>query len=94
MATLLGLAATALTTGCWLPQLLRAWRTRSTDDLSWVYLVVLGVGLSLWLAYGVVVSDPVIVMANVLSLGLMLTLAAGKARFDAERVDAERVGAR
>jgi MtN3 and saliva related transmembrane protein len=85
MAVLLGLAATAMTTGCWLPQLLRAWRTRSTGDLSWLYLAVLGIGITLWLLYGVVVGDPVIVTANALTITALTVLAIGKARFDAER---------
>lgn len=81
METALGLAAGALTTGCWLPQLLRSWRTRSAGDLSWVYLAVLATGVGLWLVYGVTVSDASIVVANGLTL-LALTLLAGvKLRF-------------
>lgn len=85
MTVLLGLAATTMTTGCWLPQLLRSWRTRSTGDLSWLYLAVLGTGISLWLLYGVAVGDPVIIMANGLTIGLLVVLSVGKLRFDAER---------
>jgi MtN3 and saliva related transmembrane protein len=78
----LGLTAAALTTGCWFPQLLRSWRTRSTRDLSWAYLAVLGLGITLWLVYGVAVGDPVIVAANGLTLMALATLAAAKLRFD------------
>jgi MtN3 and saliva related transmembrane protein len=88
MAVFLGLAATALTTGCWLPQLLRAWQTRSTGDLSWLYLSVLGMGITLWLLYGVAVGDPVIITANALTITALTVLAVGKARFDAERARA------
>lgn len=85
MAALLGLAATAMTTGCWLPQLARSWRTRSTGDLSWLYLSVLSIGIALWLLYGVAVGDPVIITANALTIGALAVLAGSKVRFDAER---------
>ena len=77
--TLLGLAAATLTTGCWLPQLVRSWRTRSAGDLSWLYLLALGSGIALWLAYGVLTSDFVIVLANALTLTAISLLAGIKA---------------
>lgn len=81
--TLLGLAAASLTTGCWLPQLVRSWRTRSVGDLSWVYLAALAAGISLWLAYGVLAGDGVIVLANGLTLAALAALSAIKAGSDA-----------
>ncbi|WP_344450717.1 SemiSWEET transporter [Actinocorallia aurantiaca] len=77
--TIIGLVAGALTTGCWLPQLLRTWRTRSTDDFSWVYLALLTCGVSMWLAYGLARRDPVITIANALTLLALLTIAGFKA---------------
>jgi MtN3 and saliva related transmembrane protein len=44
MTTTIGLLAGVLTAGCWLPQLRRSWRTRSTTDISWTYLTVLTTG--------------------------------------------------
>jgi MtN3 and saliva related transmembrane protein len=66
--TMLGLVAGLLTTACWVPQVLRSWRTRSTGDLSWTYLGVLTIGVAMWLAYGVGRHDPVIMAANALTL--------------------------
>ena len=80
MQTLLGLLAATLTTGCWLPQLVRSWRTRSVGDISWLYLLALGIGISLWLAYGVVARDVVIVLANASTLAAVGTIAGIKAR--------------
>ena len=80
MQTLLGLAAATLTTGCWLPQLVRSWRTRSVGDISWLYLLVLGTGISLWLAYGVVARDVVIVLANASTLAAIGSIAGIKAK--------------
>jgi len=47
---IVGLLAAVLTTGSWIPQLVRVWRTRSTDDLSWGYLGTFASGVFLWLA--------------------------------------------
>ena len=83
METALGLAAGALTTGCWLPQLLKSWRTRSAGDLSWVYLAALISGVSLWVAYGAIMCDTSVLAANAFTLLAVMTLVAVKARFGA-----------
>ncbi|MDX6739001.1 SemiSWEET transporter [Actinocorallia sp. A-T 12471] len=78
--TSLGLLAGALTTGCWLPQLLRSWRTRSTEDISWTYLALLGTGIVLWLAYGLMSDDLALIAANGLTLLFITLIAAMKSR--------------
>lgn len=75
--TALGLAAGSLTTLSFAPQVLRAWRTRSTEDLSLAMLLVLLAGVLLWLAYGVVRGDLAIIAANAVTaalVGLILSL--------------------
>ena len=75
--TVLGLIAGSLTTLSFAPQVARAWRTRSTADLSLVMLVVFLAGVLLWIAYGVVRADPAIIAANVVTatlIGLLLSL--------------------
>ena len=71
-----------LTTACWVPQIVRAARTRSTSDLSWHALLPLGSGVALWAAYGVLLADPAIVAANGASLLALVTLAGLKHRFE------------
>ena len=78
-ATAIGLLAGLLTTGAWVPQLLRTWRTRSCEDISWGYLVAMTVGFVTWLTYGVVIAEPAIVVTNVVTLALVLGLVALKA---------------
>ena len=82
MSTTVGLLAGLLTTGCWLPQLLRSWRTRSTGDISWTYLAVLTAGVGLWFVYGVMTAAVAVIAANVATLVALLTLATLKARFE------------
>jgi len=70
-ATVVGLAAAVCTTGANLPQLKKAWTTGQTDDISMNMLLVMASGLALWVAYGVLQNDFVIILANAISLALI-----------------------
>jgi MtN3 and saliva related transmembrane protein len=85
MITALGLVAGVLTTGCWLPQLVRSWRTRSTTDFSWAYLAVLTVGITLWFLYGILTTDAAVIAANGTALAALTTLILFKFSFDGPR---------
>ena len=82
MSTTIGLLAGVLTTGCWLPQLLRSWRNRSTSDISWTYLAVLTAGVGLWIVYGALTADVAVVTTNVATSVALVMLATFKARFE------------
>ena len=69
--TVVGLAAAVCTTGANLPQLKKAWTTGQTDDISMNMLLVLASGLALWVAYGVLKADIIIILANGISLILI-----------------------
>ncbi|GAA4136577.1 PQ-loop domain-containing transporter [Leifsonia shinshuensis] len=84
---LLGGAAVLLTTGAWLPQLARCWRTRSAADISWGYLAALSTGVALWVGYGAAVGDAMVVAANCLTLGALATLMVFKLAFVRRRVE-------
>ena len=75
--TILGLVAGTLTTLSFLPQLLKAWKSRSTHDISIGMFSLLAVGIVLWIVYGVVTSDIPVIVANSVTLvfvGLILAL--------------------
>ena len=59
-----GYAAALCTTGAYVPQVLRVWRTRSTKDISLKMFLVLVTGLSLWLVYGIWRGEIPLVAAN------------------------------
>ncbi len=84
--TLLGLVAAFCTTISYLPQVIKAWKTGSTTDLSMQMMLLLFAGLSLWIAYGFMKADYVIVVANSISLVMLANLIFFKLReFFAER---------
>ena len=77
--TVLGLVAGTLTTLSFAPQVARAWRTRSTADLSPAMLIIFLAGILLWLAYGVVKEDLAIIVANSVTavlIGLIISIKA------------------
>jgi MtN3 and saliva related transmembrane protein len=64
----LGIAATILSTVSLMPQVVRTWRTRSTDDISVVWLLVALVAMAVWIAYGSLIDAPAVILVNVLSV--------------------------
>jgi MtN3 and saliva related transmembrane protein len=72
------MTAALLTTGAFIPQTLRALRTRSTDDLAWGYLALFGIGVGLWLVYGLIKGDPALIVANGLTFVMVGVIAAAK----------------
>ena len=77
-ATALGYLPGFLTTVAFLPQVVRAWRTKSTTDLSFPMLALFSSGLALWTFYGVMLEEPPIVLFNAVTLLLTLVLVAIK----------------
>ena len=77
----LGLAAGALTTTAFLPQVIKTWKTRSAKDLSLGMFSLFCLGVLLWLIYGLIVRDIPVIAANVLTLMLASTLLFFKLRF-------------
>ena len=77
---LLGLFAGAITTLSFLPQVVKAWRTRHTRDLSTAWLVAFTGGIFLWLIYGLLTDDLAIISANAVTLLLCVCLVTLKLR--------------
>jgi MtN3 and saliva related transmembrane protein len=80
LQTLTGVFAAIFTTASYFPQIKKCWDTRQSDDLSLHMLLILSAGLSLWIVYGVLRSDIVITVANVVSLLCLVTLLGFKLR--------------
>jgi MtN3 and saliva related transmembrane protein len=70
----LGLLAGALTTCAFLPQITKAWRTRQMTDVSPAMIGVMTTGLVLWMLYGVLIQDAVIIVANAVGVGFTAIL--------------------
>lgn len=72
--TLIGSAAACLTTGSFLPQIAKGYRTKQMQDVSPYLMALYASGTTLWLAYGVFKDDWVIITANALGTAFNLLL--------------------
>lgn len=80
-ATWIGLAAATLTTTAFAPQAIKAWRSRSTADVSLAMLLMLVTGIVLWLIYGLLIRDIPLILANLVTLVLALAILIAKIRY-------------
>ena len=71
LETIVGVAAAFCTTTSYIPQLRKCWITGETGDLSLKMLLLLACGLGLWMMYGLMRGDAVIIVANGVSLALL-----------------------
>ncbi len=69
-----GIAASVLTGFSMLPQLVKVIKEKKSDDISYVMLVVLLIGLALWSIYGAMKKDWIIFISNSFSFLVNLTL--------------------
>jgi MtN3 and saliva related transmembrane protein len=81
LTELLGFLAGTLTTVSFVPQVLKAWRSKRCDDLSWGMLIAFSAGVIFWLIYGLRLSAPPIIAANAVTLALLVTIIILKIRY-------------
>jgi MtN3 and saliva related transmembrane protein len=79
--TFLGLVAAFCTTAAFVPQVVKAWKSRSTADISLSMYLVLMPGVILWLAYGMFLGDVPLIVANGITLALAGSILVFKMRY-------------
>ena len=67
---LVGFAAAGLTTVAFLPQAVKAWKTRDVSEVSLPMYGLFTAGVVCWLAYGFLLGAWPIIVANVITLAL------------------------
>ena len=90
--TILGTAAGLLTTGSFVPQVVKAWREGDTNALSLRMYLVMTAAFALWLGYGVVIGSWPVIVFNVCNLALSAAILRLKLR-DGKRADHDRITA-
>lgn len=73
-ANTLGTIAGICTSVASIPQLIKIFKTKNVDDLSWLMIVVLITGLSLWVWYGIEKKELPIIYSNGFSLLINISL--------------------
>ncbi len=72
--TIIGLIAGFCTTLAFLPQVVKTWKSKSAKDLSLGMYSIFCTGVVLWLTYGILIGDLPIIITNVVTLMLALSI--------------------
>ena len=65
---LFGLIAGAITSLGFIPQLIKGYRTKKLEDVSYYMPIVLAIGMSMWLVYGILKEALAIIIANAFAI--------------------------
>ena len=60
------------------PQVIQAWKTKSTKDISLPWTIILLIGLLLYFVYGIGIREMPIIVANVVETTLVILLIIAK----------------
>jgi MtN3 and saliva related transmembrane protein len=72
--TIIGIAASVLTSTSLIPQLIKIIKEKKSKDISVVMLAVLFTGLALWVWYGSLRGDLIIIISNAFALLINLLI--------------------
>ena len=78
---IVGSAAAACTTLCWLPQSVKIIREKRTEGISLITQSVFTLGTALWAAYGLLLNNRPVLYANGVTLIFALTILILKIRY-------------
>jgi len=81
ITSVIGLAAGTLTTISFAPQAVKTWRTKSARDLSLIMFLAFCAGVFLWGVYEVLIRSWPVILANVATFALALSVLVMKIRF-------------
>ena len=81
LVEVVGFAAGALTTLCWLPQAIKIIRARSARDLSLITQFAFTAGMLLWFVYGLLLGKPALIVPNGITFSLAAMILVLKLRF-------------
>ncbi|MFD0761922.1 SemiSWEET family sugar transporter [Lutibacter aestuarii] len=71
---IVGLVAAFLTTSAFVPQVYKAWKTKSTESLSLPMYLIFFIGIMLWLIYGFHLNSLAMIVSNIITGILALLL--------------------
>jgi MtN3 and saliva related transmembrane protein len=78
----IGSLAGLCTTLSLVPQLHSIWKRKSARDISIAMFLVFGLGVLLWLTYGIEIRSAPVIIANSATLALVIAILTLKMRYD------------
>ena len=77
-----GSAAAVLSTGAFIPQVLKTWQSKKAEDVSFVLLIAFCSGCFCWIIYGYMTKAYAVLIANMITFSLNLVILAMKYFFE------------
>jgi MtN3 and saliva related transmembrane protein len=71
---IIGIIAGILTSVALIPQVVKVYREKKSEQISIGYVIVLMAGQAMWIVYGFVKSDIPVVATNIFSLGVSIVM--------------------
>ena len=71
---IIGFIAAIITSAGFVPQLIKGYQTKKLDDISYFMPVVLAIGMTLWLVYGILSEALAVIAANIFSISCSIGL--------------------
>jgi MtN3 and saliva related transmembrane protein len=81
LATLIGTLAGIVTVVSFIPQAVRVWRTKRTEDLSAGTFIMLVLQAAGWITYGVLLGQAPIIYTNAMVLLITFSILAAKLKY-------------
>jgi MtN3 and saliva related transmembrane protein len=78
---ILGYAAGAITSLTFLPQVIKTWKEKSAKDVSLLMFIIAAINEVMWIAYGALLNNWVIILTNAIVLAMSLTMIYLKLRY-------------
>lgn len=78
----LGYTAGAVTAFTFLPQVIKTWKVRSAKDISLLMFIIAATNEVMWIGYGVLKDDLVIILTNSIVLVMSLAMIYLKLRYN------------
>ena len=82
LSEVFGSAAAVLSTGAFIPQVLKTWQSQKAEDVSYVLLIAFCSGCFCWIIYGYMTKAYAVLIANMITFSLNLVILAMKFFFE------------
>jgi len=79
---ILGYSAGAVTALTFLPQVIKTWKEKSAKDISLLMFIIAAVNEIMWIWYGILLNNWVIILTNSVVLSMSLTMIYLKLRYN------------
>lgn len=78
---IIGIVAGVLSCTTFLPQVIKTYRSKSTDDVSLMMFIIASLGSALWLIYGILIQSFALTFTNVIVLIFSLIMLLFKVKY-------------